>query len=43
MLTTSLPFAARMVFTVMPGSVRGHFTPILRMGAKCVYREGASK
>jgi hypothetical protein len=43
MLTTSLPFAARMVFKVMPGSVRGHFTPILGMGARCVYREGASK
>src|SRR4029453_15532461 len=39
MLTTSLPFAARMVFKLMLGSVSDHFTPTLWSRVQCVYRD----
>src|SRR6516162_2307260 len=32
------PLAARMVFKLMPGSVKDDFVPILWSGARCVYR-----
>jgi hypothetical protein len=38
MLTTSSPFAARMLFKLMLGSVRDDFTPTLWSGARYVYR-----
>src|SRR5262249_31465178 len=40
MLPTPPPFAARMVFTLMPGSVRDHVPPILwSFGAVCLSRQ----
>jgi hypothetical protein len=38
MLTTSSPLAARMLFKLMLGSVKGDLAPILWSGARCVYR-----